>query len=243
MTTPTVTTPTVTSPTVTSPTADPPPKDLPVATASRSRNAGTSPRTILLWVGIAVFAGLVVFAAFFMGDDEDQPTVAEVAGSPTIDGALQPLPDGADPEVGSPAPQVTGAGFDGEAVTIGEPGTPQMIVFMASWCPACRAELPEMVEWLDEGGLPDGVELVSVSTGLDDARDNWPPQRWFEREGYDGPILVDDAEGSVAQAYGLSATPFWVFVDAEGTVVGRAAGQVPADQLGQIAGQLAATAR
>lgn len=209
--------------------------------ATTSRHHRRNPRTILLGAGIAVIAGALLFAAFFMGDDQDRPTVAEVAGSPTVDGTLQPLPEGADPDVGSPAPMVSGAGFDGEPVTIGEPGTPQMVVFMASWCPACRAEMPEMVEWVDSGGLPDGVELVSVSTSLDDRRDNWPPQAWFEREGYDGAVLVDDEPGSVANAYGLSATPFWVFIDSNGTIAGRVAGQIPPDQLQQVADQLAAT--
>ena len=48
---------------------------------------------------------------------------------------------------------------------------------------------------------------------------------------------------SPAQHEFFSMPDLLLDLDAEGTVVGRAAGQVPADQLGQIAGQLAATAR
>lgn len=199
-----------------------------------------NPRSILLGVGVALIAGVFLFAAFFMG--EDVPTMAEVAGAPTVEGGLPPLPETGDPSVGEPAPTATGADFNGNPVSIGEPGTPQMIVFMASWCPACRAELPEVVEWLDEGGLPDGVEFVAVSTSLDDSRPNWPPQRWFEREEYNGPLLVDDEQQSVARAFGMSATPFWVFVDGNGNIVSRAAGQIPMDQVQQVANELATTA-
>lgn len=199
-----------------------------------------APRRILLYVGIAVAAAALLFAAFGLGDDEEQPTVAEVAGSPEVEG--EPLPPGEDPAndpaAGEPAPVVSGEDFAGEPVTIGDADA-ELIVFMAAWCPACQAEMPELVEWMESGGLPEGVELTAVSTGLDDTRPNWPPQAWFEREGYDGQVIVDDAEGSIANAYGLSATPFWVALR-DGEVEGRIPGQVPMEQLEQIAESLVA---
>ena len=206
-----------------------------------STASGATPRRILLYVGIVVGVGALLFAAFGMGD-EAGPSVEEVAGSPEVTG--DPLPQfpqngdpAADPAVDAQAPVTTGTDFDGEPVSIGD-GDAELIVFMASWCPACQAELPELVEWLDAGGLPDGVELVSVSTGLADNRPNWPPQDWFEREGYDHPIIVDDAEGSIAHAYGMSATPFWVALR-DGEVQGRIPGQLPMEQVQQIAESLA----
>jgi thiol-disulfide isomerase/thioredoxin len=71
-------------------------------------------------------------------------------------------------------------------------------MFLASWCPACQAELPEVVTWLEQGNLPADVELTAIATGLDAGRPNWPPDAWFEAEGYDGRVLVDDADGQVA---------------------------------------------
>lgn len=204
-----------------------------------SKSSGPSPRQILMYVGIAVAVGAVLFAAFGLESD-DGPTVEEIAGSPEIDGNGLPAlnPDtGTDPAVGSPAPVVAGADFDGNATTIGD-GPAEIVVFMASWCPACQAELPELVEYLDEQGLPEGVELTVVSTGLDANRPPWPPSGWLERGGYTGPILVDDADGSVAQAYGLSATPFFVATQ-NGEVVIRAAGQLPMQTVDEIARTIA----
>ncbi len=200
-------------------------------------SAGASPRQILLYVGIAVAVGAVLFAAFGL-EGEEAVTLEEVAGDPTIEGTALPfLPEGGDPAVGSPAPVVSGADFDGTEVTIGD-GDAELIVFMASWCPACRAELPELVEWLDEGNLPDGVELTVVSTGLDPNRPPWPPSGWLERGGYTGPVIVDDADGSINAAYGMSATPFWTAVK-DGEVVFRQAGQIGPDQMTQLAQSLA----
>ena len=202
-------------------------------------STSATPRRILLYVGIVVGVAAVLFAAFGLGDEGDAPAVAEVAGSPQIEG--DPLPPGddpaADPALDAQAPVITGEDFDGNEVTIGD-GDAELIVFMASWCPACQAELPELVEWLDAGGLPDGVELISVSTGLDDTRGNWPPQDWFEREGYDHPIIVDDAEGSIANALGMTATPYWVALR-DGQVQGRIPGQLPMEQVQQIAESIA----
>ena len=47
-----------------------------------------------------------------------------------------------------------------------------------------------------------------------------------------------DETGSVGDAYGLPAFPYWVFVNADGTVAGRLTGELTTDQLEQIIGSL-----
>lgn len=205
----------------------------------KKKSSGASPRQILMYVGIAVVVGAVLFAAFGLESD-DGPTLEEIAGSPEVEGDGLPAlnPDtGTDPAVGSPVPVVAGADFDGNATTIGD-GPAEIVVFMASWCPACQAELPELVSYLDEQGLPEGVDLTIVATSLDPNRPPWPPSGWLERGGYDGPIVVDDENGSVAQAYGLSATPFFVATQ-NGQVAFRAAGQLPMQTVDEIARTIA----
>jgi cytochrome c biogenesis protein CcmG, thiol:disulfide interchange protein DsbE len=195
-------------------------------------------RLIMLAVGVVVVALAVIVGLTTTPSSESRVALEDIAGSPRIEGeALTPVTDdpATDPALGSAAPVVRGADFDGEPVVIGEPGTPQLITFMASWCPVCERELPEVVEWLDAGGLPDGVAFVAVSTFPDPARPNWPPTDWFEREGFSGQVLADDAEASVMGAYGLSATPSWVVVDADGEVVLRLSGMVGAEQFDALA--------
>jgi cytochrome c biogenesis protein CcmG, thiol:disulfide interchange protein DsbE len=218
-----------------------------VATTTRSRTS--SPRSAggnrlpLLLGGAVVVLVAVVLGVLTATDRQEAVAVGDVAGSPVIDGQDLPALEGdpgSDPTLGTRAPVVTGEDFDGQQVVIGESGTPQLVMFLASWCPACQAELPEVVTWLEEGNLPADVELTAVATGLDSSRPNWPPEPWFEEEGYDGRVLVDDADGSVARAYGLSATPFWVALDAEGQVAARVAGMLDTAQLTQLADVLAA---
>ena len=197
-------------------------------------------RRLLGWIaaGVVLLAVVVLVAVLTTGGAVPGPDLEEVAGSPEITGdALAGAPEDPtqDPEIGSRAPVATGEDFDGDAVVVGEGAQAELIMFMASWCPACQQELPEVVAWLEEGRLPDGVRLVSVATRHDPTAGNWPPQDWFEREGFDGPVLVDDAESSVATAYGLRATPYWVALDADGEVVARISGMIGADELDVLA--------
>jgi cytochrome c biogenesis protein CcmG, thiol:disulfide interchange protein DsbE len=204
---------------------------------SSARRAGSS-RLPMVLVGAAVVVLAVVIAVLSTREAGSVVRTEDLAGSPRIEGedlGTFPGDPATDPARGRPAPVVHGEGFDDSPVVVGEPGRAQLVAFMASWCPACQRELPELVAWVDDGRLPDDVELIVVSTGLDHTRPNWPPDDWLEREGYAGPILVDDAQGSVAMAAGLSATPFWLVIDDDGLVALRIAGLLGPEQLDEVA--------
>lgn len=184
-------------------------------------------------VGAIVLVGVLLGVAQLLsggGDPEvaDDSQPAEIAADAS---ALPPYSGGGqDQAVGQPAPEVAGTDFDGDSVTIGDGGEPQALMFLAHWCPHCQRELPEVVDFVEQGRVPEGVQLAAVSTGHDQARPNWPPQAWLERENWRGPTLVD-GDNSVADAYGLTATPFWVFLDGDGNVVQRASGEIGAERL------------
>ncbi len=135
-----------------------------------------------------------------------------------------------DVAAGQPAPVTTGPSFDGSTVTIGEAGRPQVIIFLAHWCPHCQREVTLLQTWLDANGPPEGVDLRSVATGIDPTLPNYPPDAWLESAGWSVPVLVDPTD-AVATAYGLSGYPFWVFLDADGRVALRASGELTIEQL------------
>jgi thiol-disulfide isomerase/thioredoxin len=130
----------------------------------------------------------------------------------------------ADPAVGMAYSRVTGADFDGNPVTIEPNGTPKAIVFLAHWCGVCQAEVPAVQAWVNQGRLPQGIELISVATLSSSGRQNYPPSAWLEREGWTAPVIVDDSTSSISQAFGLSGTPFWAFTDGNGNIVLRSSG-------------------
>ena len=51
------------------------------------------------------------------------------------------------------------------------------------------------------------------------------------------PTLVDD-DLTMSSQFGVSAFPFWVVTDGDGTVLFRTAGLLPIEQVEAIAGQL-----
>jgi thiol-disulfide isomerase/thioredoxin len=126
-----------------------------------------------------------------------------------------------------------GQRFDGNPIAITGPGRPKVVVFIAHWCPHCQKEVPLLTQHLG-GNLPADVDLYAVSTAAEEARGNYPPGRWLRAENWPVQTLLDDAQGSAAQAYGLSSYPFFVAVDASGTVVDRRAGELTTAEFDQL---------
>ena len=165
----------------------------------------------------------------------DIPSASGAAGgAPVITGNSLPVFQSPtdDPAVGTVIPTVTSS-----TASIELDGTAKVLLFLAHWCPHCQAEVPLVQDWVDAGNLPADVELISISTSIDPNRPNYPPQDWLAREGWTAPVITDES-GAVADAYGLSAFPYWVFVNADGTVAGRLTGELTTDQLDQIVASL-----
>jgi cytochrome c biogenesis protein CcmG, thiol:disulfide interchange protein DsbE len=166
------------------------------------------------------------------GSSAQTGTSAPSGGSrPAVIATLPPFEATAnDPAVGSPIPEVDSKSFDGTPVSIKADGRPKLIVFLAHWCPHCQREVPVVQSWLDAKGMPAGVELVSVVTAIDPNRPNYPPDAWLAREHWQVPVIVD-ADGQIASSYGLTAFPYWVAVNANGTVAERLTGELTPEQL------------
>lgn len=213
---------------------------------SRARGRPSPSRLVVGGLVVAVLLALAVALVAGGGDggaaDTEAGRDSSPAATPEGDG-LPPLPDGGeDPAVGRPMPALTGTDPDGRPLTFAADGRPKMILFLAHWCPHCQAEVPVVQDWVDGGGLPDGVDLLSVATANDERRPNFPAPEWLAGEGWTAPVLVDGDDEAAGAAAGISAFPFWVFVDADGNVAARGAGELTPAQLTDVARGLAETA-
>jgi cytochrome c biogenesis protein CcmG/thiol:disulfide interchange protein DsbE len=214
-------------------------------TRRRGAKQSRTPYFVIAGIAAAVLVALVVALAAGGGDDDNTTTGggnADPATTGTVAVSGNPLPQftdtSDDPAVGMTLPTLEGNDQTGAPMTIGADGRPTMIMFVAHWCPHCQREVPVVQQWVDDGRLPEGVDLVSVSTAIDPNRPNYPPDAWLADEGWTAPVLVD-ADNSAAQAVGLSAYPFFVAIDGDGTVVLRTSGELTTDQLDAIASTLA----
>ena len=178
-------------------------------------------------VGGVVGLGLIVALAISVATD---PGVSDDIGfgEVEVDGSVLPqFTDPAnDPSVGTPAPTISGADWEGNAVSIQPDGRAKMIVFLAHWCPHCQNEVPVVQSWINGGGLPEGVDLYGVASLTNRVQPNWPPQDWLEDEGWTAPVIMDDAVSTAAVSMGLSGTPFWVVLDGDNNVLARVSGEV-----------------
>ena len=198
------------------------------------RNQPTNRRSYTPFIVLAVIAVVAIGIGVLMaGEDEDSGsgTALATAGVTVRGDALPPLPEGggADPATGTAAPTLEGVAPDGTPTSV-EFEEPTLLAFLAHWCPHCQAELPNLVALADNGAFDD-LDAVVVLTGTDEAAPNYPPADWLEREGWDGRVLVDDADQPAASAFGLTSYPYLVLVDGDGEVIARSAGELGMERL------------
>jgi hypothetical protein len=196
-------------------------------------------------VGVVLAAGLVAVLASRGGsDDADGAATAPETAPVTVSGSpLAPVPADAnglldpatDPAVGQAVPTLTGQAFDGTPVVVGATGGPQIVAFVAHWCPHCQKEVPLLQRWRTDASLPADVDWTTVSTGVEPSGPNFPPSAWLADVGWTAPVLADSADSTAAVAWGLRAFPYLVAVRADGTVAARGVGELTLAQVQQLA--------
>jgi cytochrome c biogenesis protein CcmG/thiol:disulfide interchange protein DsbE len=192
-------------------------------------------------VGAVVAAALVALLMSLFRGEETTDTAFDTAVATVGGSRLVELPDeGIDPAVGLLAPTLRGDGLSGAKLRVPTTGKPTVVLFLAHWCPHCRAEVPVVRDWVEAGRRPTGAELVGVATAMDPTRPNYPTSGWLDDEGWTVPVIAD-ADNHAAFAYGLSAFPFWVAVGADGRVVERLAGELTAQQIDALFAKAAAS--
>jgi thiol-disulfide isomerase/thioredoxin len=227
---------------LTDPTAPPEPRTgLGITTASKLSRGGSgsqevAPHSPRKWKRLLVFGVLALAAGLLVGC-ASASTSTQIGPVETGGSSLPPFTDSTnDPAIGMVAPTLQGTDFSGNAVTVNPTSDgPRLLAFVAHWCPACQKEVPELVDW---SARADALPVTLISTAAAAGRPNWPPQIWLDKEGWVGPVIRDDTKGSAMAAYGMTAFPALVFLDADGRVALRITGAIGVDALEQITRQL-----
>ena len=193
---------------------------------------------VVAGVALVVVAAAVIAVVLASG----QPSLSEPSTATTVVTGT-PLPEytagTADPAVGMALPSLSNIGLDGATMTIAADGRAKAIVILAHWCPHCQAEVPRIVDWLAANTVPEGVDLVALTTNISATQTNYPPSAWLEREGWTVPTMIDDANSTGYVALGAMNFPGWVFVGADGKVQLRTTGEISMDSFSQMLNQIA----
>jgi thiol-disulfide isomerase/thioredoxin len=219
------------------------PNSNPPASATLTRSTDTT--AVFRWTpqtsdgpGPFLFRVIVTDGGPSPQSDVEEFTVTlatETAPMLTVAGSPLPEFDGSpDAAVGRVAPTFSTVNPQGEPVSLTHDGKAKLVGFFAHWCPHCQAELPRVADWLAENSLPNNVEIVVVSSAVDPGRANYPPSAWFDREAWPLNVSVDSVNSGIAEAYGLSAYPFWVVIDGNGHVLARTADELTTAQFADL---------
>lgn len=119
------------------------------------------------------------------------------------------------PYVGFEAPDFSLQTINGELVTLSElRGQPVLLNFWASWCPPCRAEMPEIEDVYNDFRDQGFVVLAVNATNQDNPS---LAIAFTEEHNLTFPILLD-ADGSVSQRYRVHSLPTSFFIDRFGNI-------------------------
>ena len=188
---------------------------------------------VILVLGLAIAIGVTL---------SSEPVAAGLPeGETTVTGELLPEFAGENDDniaLGLAAPIFSAPNENSEIVSLEKNGNAKALLFLAHWCGYCQKEVPVVQGFIDSAGVPAGVDVIAIATSIDRGRENYPPQKWLADEGWSETQLYD-LDREIANAYGLSAFPYWVFLDKDLNVVARRTGNLPADMVGALLIQLA----
>lgn len=172
----------------------------------------------LVVLGITALA-VLIGAWLVMGGSDDGEDAAVAVSKVDVQSA------GAAPVVGEPAPGFTATTLDGAQISLDQlRGRPVWLVFMATWCTACRAEIPDVQAFHQQAG--DDVEIIAVYVGESDS----VVQPYVERLGLSFTQLPDP-QTSLASAYGVLGVPAHYFVGPDGLLRETRVGMLSPDQI------------
>jgi peroxiredoxin len=138
-------------------------------------------------------------------------------------GALPPAP-----AVGHPAPDFTLTTAAGEMFKLSDlRGTPVVLNFWATWCPPCRAELPELQSASER--LTGQVAIVGVNQAEAPAE----VQAFADQLGLNFSIPLDE-NGDASRLYRVRSLPTTFFIDRSGVIRQMQIGPVTEATLAQL---------
>ncbi len=142
---------------------------------------------------------------------------------------------GSSPLLGEDAPPISGPGLGGGHYSLAQfRGKWVLVNFMASWCAACRAEMPQLLDFARQHSRDHDAVVLAVAY---DPGNVAQLHRYLVAEGASW-VSVDDPSAVVS--YGVTGLPSSFLVTPVGTVVAYIEGGVRAAELDNLMAEAAA---
>lgn len=179
-------------------------------------------------IGIVVLALIISGASFAYKTLSKNYAPVELIAAPSAAPETEAVPTEEereeDMDEAIAAPDFTVTDIDGNEYKLSDFfGKPIVLNFWASWCPPCKAELPDFEKVFGE--LGDEVSFLMVDL-VDGQRETVTKgSEFIEESGYSFPVYYDTAQDA-AYSYGISSIPTTLFIDSEGYIITGHQGQL-----------------
>lgn len=180
-------------------------------------------KTILIVLVVLAF-GWAVYE--LVGSSDDNTAVEETDDGDEAEGTITNEPaEENDEEVeesddvgidkGEMAPNFKLETLDGEKTSLEDhQGTPVIVNFWATWCPPCRAEIPDLQDIYEDKD----VEILAVNlTETESGEGDIEPFMDDLDSDMDFPVLLDK-DSDVAETYNVMAYPTSYLIDSDGHI-------------------------
>ena len=186
-------------------------------------------KSLRVMLGLILLA-VLISTAFGCGSASEQSTesIAETQTEQETSASEQPEP--------LYAPDFTVTDWEGNEVRFSDRlGKPMILNLWASWCPPCRAELPDF----DAAYQTYGNQIDFMMIDLCDGRSETPATGgdFVDEEGYTFPVYFDTT-GSAASAYQAYAIPMTIGVKESGEITAVYNGKLSGEQVTALAESL-----
>lgn len=168
-----------------------------------------------------IMAGLIAGLGYKGYDEftsQENETAVSIATDDSVLGGL---------EVGQRAPGFALETVEGEMLSLADYEGRQVVLnFWASWCPPCREELPELIAFGEETGIP----VLGVNATKNERRGKQDVDAFLQEVPVSFPVLLDE-EGTVEKTYRVVALPTTYVIGPDGVITAKQVGPVDFDWL------------
>lgn len=193
---------------------------------------------LMIFMGVLMLTGKLSVASASLSGTGQEGNVAEQAEEESAEDAEE-----ADHTDGSEGEKLTPAvGFNltdqyGNTHTLSQyKGKTIFLNFWGTWCPPCRAEMPDiqkLYEEFDQEGEDALVILGVAAPNLGKEKSEDGIKTFLEENGYTYPVLMD-TEAELFQTYGITSFPTTIMIDRDGNLFGYATGQLNEETMRSI---------
>jgi len=179
-------------------------------------------------VGLLALLGAVTLSLIgysFFGLHNTQGLILREGQSLFLQAGESIHPETEAPRLGYLAPDFRLTDLGGQARALSDyRGKPLLLNFWASWCPPCRAEMPDLERFYQLHG--DQIGLLGVNWGESQAT----VLVFLTKLKISYPSLLDEG-GTAFVKYQLTGIPTSFFIDAQGLIRGMSVGPMSTEQI------------